>query len=92
MMELSSNPNIYLRYKPYIEILTKNYQISDIESFINLFRLSIISGALTPENAEDLRETIYGKLNDKHDEINDFNKATKSLKREIHEELSSKKR
>ena len=92
MEELSSQPNLYLRYKPYFEILTKDHSICDIKTYIDLFKSNAITDALLPEEASALRKKIYEMLDLEQGIIEKFNKDTKPIKEEVHEKLLSKKR
>jgi hypothetical protein len=86
---ISSYLKSYLRYKPYLIMLTNlNCSINDIKQYFNLFKNNVSELPLSLEEYDTIRNRIYGMMEEKDSLVKDFNHNTQPMKDDIHKMLS----
>lgn len=90
MKSINSSKKEYLRYKPYMDILTKNKSIYDIKNYLEVFKYNVIDFPLTLDEYQILHDRIYKELNIQSDIIHDFKNQQEPLLNEFRKVLSQK--
>lgn len=87
MQTLDHDTPLYLRYKPFFDIINGAIDVENVRDNISLFKYYARCASLTYEEAYDIKKRIYSLLEEKKDLLNSFDNETSALKDEINKKM-----
>ena len=87
---LSQYINSYLRFKPYMGIITDKHSFEDIDKKYSLYEHEALKPYISIFDYQDLKNEIFNKLNMEKSMLLDFKEETMELKQAIYDGVNCK--